>query len=118
VTAYGTRRRRGKVEPQPYCRPCMVAYHRAWRATDEGREKFAREQRESRARYPERHRARQLLRAALLRGDVRQGECYAAGVDCAGVIEAHHGDYARPLDVTWTCRRHHRALDRQRQGAA
>jgi hypothetical protein len=34
------------------------------------------------------------------------------------VIEAHHGDYARPLDVTWTCRRHHRALDRQRQGAA
>jgi hypothetical protein len=23
------------------------------------------------------------------------------------VVDAHHDDYARPLDVTWLCRRHH-----------
>lgn len=30
-----------------------------------------------------------------------------------GVTEAHHEDYAKPLDVTWLCRRHHRERHRE-----
>lgn len=27
-------------------------------------------------------------------------------------VEAHHHDYARPFDVTWLCRKHHRMIHR------
>lgn len=72
----------------------------------------------SKARHPERNRARNALAYALRLGTIVRGECYARGADCSGGIEAHHDDYTRPLDVTWTCRRHHRALDRARRVAA
>jgi hypothetical protein len=69
----------------------------------------------SRARHPDRQRARALLNAALKSGRVVRGPCYAAGPDCAGGIEGHHDDYAKPREPTWTCRRHHRPLDRLRR---
>jgi hypothetical protein len=30
-------------------------------------------------------------------------------------VQAHHSDYARPFDIEWLCRRHHKAADRKRQ---
>ena len=54
--------------------------------------------------------------SAILSGDVSRGSCYVAG--CAGKTEAHHDDYSRPLAVVWTCRAHHRALDRARRESA
>jgi hypothetical protein len=69
----------------------------------------------SKARYPEKQRARALLRNALKAGHVVPGPCYAAGAECSEGIESHHDDYGKPLEVTWTCRAHHRALDRARR---
>ena len=112
---FGTRVKRGRVEPQAYCRACMVAYHKEWRSTPQGGAKFAAKSRESKQRYPERERARNALSYAIRLGRVERGDCYAACPECAGKIEAHHDDYSRPLDVVWTCRAHHRPLDRARQ---
>lgn len=115
---HGLRTRRGRRSAQPYCRDCMVAYHSAWRATETGHAKLQRKHAETRARYPDRKRARDLAYAAIRRGELVPGPCERAGTDCRGGIEAHHADYDKPLEVRWVCRRHHRALDRERQATA
>jgi hypothetical protein len=96
----------------------MVAYHAEWRRTEKGHAKFLAKQAESRARYPERQRARDRLRMAILRGDVLRGPCEFAGPDCRGSIEGHHDDYSLPLVARWVCRKHHRRLDRARPRSA
>jgi hypothetical protein len=63
-------------------------------------------------------RAVRAVRAAVRSGELVRGACYAAGPRCLGRIEGHHHDYSKPLDVVWTCRRHHRPLDRQRSDYA
>ena len=109
---FAPRASRGKTTFQAYCRPCQVDYHREWRARPEGRAKVRASNLASRKRYPERARARYKLRRAIMRGNVVPRPCYVEG--CAGVTEAHHDDYSKPLEVTWTCRAHHRALDKMR----
>ncbi len=51
-----------------------------------------------------------MLHAALKRGLVQKGNCELCGV--VSPIEAHHEDYARPLDVRWLCASCHRELHR------
>jgi hypothetical protein len=58
---------------------------------------------------PTRQAARGSVAAALRAGTiVRPQACN--GCSAAGPVEAHHDDYARPLDVAWLCRRCHRRL--------
>jgi hypothetical protein len=63
----------------------------------------------SKARHPQHVRARKLVRLALLRGTIQKQPC-EVGAGCAGVIHAHHEDYAQSLVVRWLCRRHHEAV--------
>lgn len=62
--------------------------------------------------------ARQIARAratmAVHRGTLARKPCEQCGEPDA---ERHHADYSRPLDVTWLCRRCHRALHRAEQPA-
>jgi hypothetical protein len=115
ISAFGVRRNRGKVIPLSYCKPCQVAYGREWRR-GAGRESAALSSRASRARYPERRRARGAVNNAISRGHMVPGTCVLGGASC-GATEAHHDDYTRPLDVRWVCRRHHLQLDRERREA-
>ncbi len=48
--------------------------------------------------------ARGLVQAALRRGDLVKQSCIVCGNTKA---EAHHEDYAKPLQVEWLCRMHH-----------
>jgi hypothetical protein len=66
--------------------------------------------REAYANDPEfrvRSRARQRVLEAIASGALTRGECEATGSGCSGPIEAHHDDYAKPLDVRWLCAAHH-----------
>lgn len=48
--------------------------------------------------------AQAVLQNAVTRGRLEKQPCWACG---STKVEAHHWDYARPLDIFWLCRRHH-----------
>lgn len=59
------------------------------------------------------HRAKQAIWNAVFhaieRGDLVRQPCEV----CGGThVEAHHDDYAKPLDVRWLCPTHHKAHHR------
>ena len=53
--------------------------------------------------------AREAVHYALKTGAMTRQPC-EVGHDCDGLVEAHHEDYSRPLEVQWLCRRHHQAI--------
>lgn len=55
---------------------------------------------------PERRRANILVGCALAKGELVRQSCEVCG--SRHYVEAHHDDYARPLDVRWLCKSHHR----------
>jgi hypothetical protein len=62
-------------------------------------------QRRARWRYPDKDRARRLVNHHLRAGTLQKKPCEVCG---AVIVEAHHRDYTKPLDVVWLCRVHHR----------
>ena len=65
-----------------------------------------------RERYPEKVKARQILKRAIERGDIikptKCDDCPADFPDSPDKIHGHHEDYTKPLDVDWVCRACHR----------
>lgn len=62
-----------------------------------------------RSREPHKALATKQVYQAVKQGKLRREPCVFCG---ATEVEAHHHDYAKPLDVMWLCRRHHAALHR------
>jgi hypothetical protein len=59
------------------------------------------------AKYPEKSAASRAVQEALRSGLlVRPSSCSRCALSCKP--HGHHDDYARPLDVTWLCRKCHR----------
>jgi ribosomal protein S27AE len=55
------------------------------------------------------HKARAIVRQrtnkAIKEGGLVRQPCEVCGAER---VDAHHDDYARPLDIRWLCRSHHR----------
>ena len=67
-------------------------------------------------RNPEKKRAHRLVAEAIARGHlVKPSACEACGREIR--LDAHHDDYAKPLDVRWFCRKCHVAHHKAGQGA-
>lgn len=65
------------------------------------------------AAHPDRHAAHCAVNNAVRDGRLPKAPCAFCGT--ASPVEAHHHDYAKPLDVTWLCKPCHRrfhALER------
>lgn len=71
---------------------------------------------EEAARWKEEHRTRNTARAstrnAIASGKLTPLPCEDCGLSPRSPegkrqVEAHHGDYTKPLDVRWLCRKHH-----------
>lgn len=54
-------------------------------------------------------RARQTARFAVAQGKMKRHPCEVCG---EGPTEAHHDDYAKPLEVRWLCFVHHQEVHR------
>ena len=59
--------------------------------------------------YPDKAKARSLVRYAVLTGSLIKQPCCICG-DIHS--EAHHEDYNKPLDVIWYCDKHHKQRHR------
>ena len=79
-----------------------------YRKTPMGRANAAAAQSRARARHPEKHRARSILRNAIACGEVVRQPCEVCGDPNS---EAHHDDYSKPLEVRWLCNPHHCELE-------
>lgn len=64
------------------------------------------------ARYPERTMAHRIVSRAIKAGYLEREACEKCG---NGRADAHHEDYAKPLDVVWLCRSCHATLHRARK---
>lgn len=60
-----------------------------------------------RLQFPERYRANSAVANALRRGALQKLPCWCCGEE---TVEAHHPDYAAPLDVIWLCPAHHKEI--------
>lgn len=59
--------------------------------------------------FPDRYRAHVAVQGAIGRGVLIKGPCEVCGITEAdgALIDGHHDDYSKPLDVRWLCRQHH-----------
>jgi hypothetical protein len=55
-------------------------------------------------RYPEKKKAKALVRSAIRAGKIKRQPCEKCGVV---PTHAHHDDYMQPLNVRWLCVQHH-----------
>jgi hypothetical protein len=97
----------------PKNREKIQAYERSRFNTPHRKKKYLEYQRTRRAKWPEKTKARELVRKALLSGQLVKEPCRI----CGDVnVQAHHTDYSKPLDVQWLCFTHHRDADMQMMG--
>jgi len=80
--------------------------------TEENPEKYNEYSKKMREKYPEKVKARRAVSHAIRSGHlIRSTECAACHKSCKP--EAHHEDYAKPLDVEWLCNPCHKKADKQ-----
>lgn len=61
-------------------------------------------------KYPEKYKARYVLRNAVAWGKVNKLPCEVCGEVKS---QGHHPNYSKPLEVIWLCRKHHMELHRK-----
>jgi len=67
--------------------------------------------------------ARQVTAYAIKKGWLLRRACEVCGKEHSpadgpeGYVDAHHDDYAKPLDVRWLCQKHHREHHREHHQA-
>lgn len=103
------RRRSSKDGYQRYCRYCARTLEQTYRElygrSGPERRKYLKRKTES----PHKLAARYTLRYAVRVGKIIKLPCAVCGDSRS---EAHHGDYSKPLDVIWLCKKHHDELHR------
>jgi hypothetical protein len=105
------------------CKKCVKAYQKRRRNSTESREgilaydteraktpkrkQYALEaQRNRRAKYPEKDKARAAINDGIRNGSIVRQPCEV----CGEKAQAHHDDYSKPFEVRWLCFKHHREL--------
>lgn len=85
-------------------------YDRAIAKTERGKKYKADKRRRMKKKYPEKHKARNIVYFAIKSGKLTRQPCQVCGNP---KVEAHHDDYSKPLDVRWLCHKHHREVHGQ-----
>lgn len=70
------------------------------------------EYREWRENNPKGAYAQGLINYLIKKGEIKRGECEFKNEFCSkSIIQAHHEDYEKPLEVRWLCASHHKKVD-------
>ena len=78
----------------------IIAKAKAYHKTPAGRRAMKKSGASQRAKFPEKYRARQAVAVALRSGHLTRRPCQK----CWEMkVQAHHENYAKPLEVTWLC---------------
>jgi len=88
-----------------------LAQIKKWQKSENGKKSTAQHDIKMRKKYPEKYMARDVLHKAVVAGRIIPEPCFACGKE---LVEGHHEDYSRPLDVVWLCLKHHRLLHKIR----
>ena len=112
LTEFGKNRSRASGL-EYWCKQCNNAAGKKYRDSDAGKvvmRKLARAwQRKYRKLYPEKAKARQAVTNAVRDGRLTRPETCSLCWN-KGIIEGHHPDYSKPLDVEWLCKPCHKAV--------
>ena len=81
------------------------AYDRARFRTEARRQYIYETTKRLQEKYPDKYKARVAVGNALRDGRLVRQPCWCGKLK----TEAHHTDYAKPLDVIWLCTEHHNA---------
>ena len=80
--------------------------NREWKKTDAGKACVNKSSARYREKHKEKLKSHWALKSAIKKGDViRPDLCSLCGA--SGIIDGHHEDYSKPLDVIWVCRQCH-----------
>ena len=83
----------------------MAEYQRAWKEANPGY--MTRKKKEWWEKHRDRLRVKERVKYAVRVGKLVKGPCEVCG---EALVEAHHPNYDRPLDVVWLCKKHHREI--------
>ncbi len=110
---------------QDQCKECRQEYQQKYRQTERGKEVFQKYGKTTKGRealqrheqkqhqvYPERLKAHRTLNNAIRDGKLtRPSVCESCFEE--ELIDGHHKDYSKPLDVEWLCKKCHKQLHRE-----
>lgn len=82
----------------------VIEYRKKSRQTQHVKMRRVEEHRREMANHPEKRIAYNLMKVALLSGDLIRKPCEVCG-DVKS--QGHHDDYTKPLEVRWLCHAHH-----------
>lgn len=77
---------------------------RDYRLSEKGRLNTSLTMKRYREKNKEKCRARSLFKDAVKSGSLKRGLCEICG---DSKVDGHHGDYEKPLEVRWLCKKHH-----------
>ena len=97
----------GKQRFKAYCIPCE---NKRIASNSNARVSANKSKRLWDKKNPEKRRAQKAVENALLRGDLKRKPCERCG---SRNSQAHHDDYAKPLDVIWLCAKDHKIRHRE-----
>ncbi|CAL9963055.1 endonuclease [Vibrio phage D85] len=99
------------------CKKCLASYdksrsrdperikaRRAYALTEQGKAAGSKAKKKWVDKNPIKRNAHVLVGNAIRDGHLIKKPCEVCGSD---VVNAHHCDYSKPLDVTWLCDKHH-----------
>ncbi len=83
---------------------------RRYKQSEKGKASVKRDTRKRMELYPEKYEARYKAMDAVNTGILKKQPCEICG---SSLVEKHHSDYSKPLDINWLCPEHHRELHRR-----
>lgn len=107
----------GEIAPHSakgLCRRCYgKKYMKKQREQDKNKQKYVEQTKKWQKNNIEKTRASWLLHYYVKKGKIKKPDkCEICGTKC--LINGHHKDYSKPLDVNWVCHRCHKAIHDKR----